>query len=324
MTTQHPIFIPMRFFKSFSLLLRRSRSDSVLPSPIQATSSAVFIIGPSCEDFPSSPIDVNEPKTISFNQRVFEAELENQHLTRVNSSLAIRLTLAETQLQLTMSELYAEMHRSVQLHRQAQRDKDTISELQTTCQQYRHSLNSDVTSNLAGLLSSRVSSPRQSSSLGDEQHYSTALKLVLKTRQELRNTKKIAMFWKRKAKTILEHADLITPSPSDISEVQNILSQERMEAVNALQRRRQRRSTSGTQITLPPTKSTPGLVSPVPNTTVDGLLYEFEYTQSYRSSPKTCSLAIEEREQVIGAHQNKLRRRAGSVDLRQSASIASA
>jgi len=132
------------------------------------------------------------------------------------------------------------------------------------------------------------------------------------------------MFWKRKAKTILEHADLITPSPSDISEVQNILSQERMEAVNALQRRRQRRSTSGTQITLPPTKSTPGLVSPVPNITVDGLLYEFEYTQSYRSSPKTCSLAIEEREQVIGAHQNKLRRRAGSVDLRQSASIASA
>jgi len=308
----------MRFFKSFSLLHRRSRSDSALP--IQATGSAVLIIGPSCEDLYSSPIDI---KTISFNQRVFEAELENQHLTQVNSSLALRLTLAETQLQLTMSELYAEMHKSVQLHRQAQRDKDTISELQTTCQQYRYSLNSEAASTLAGLLSSRASSPRQSSSLGDEQHYSTALKLVLKTRQELRNTKKIAMFWKRKAKIILEHADLVTPSPSDISEVQNVLSQERMEAVTALQRRRQMRSPSGTQITLPPTKSTPGLVPPVPNTTVDGLLYGFEYTQSYRSFPETCIPAIEEREQVISVHQNKLRRRAGSVDLRQSASIAS-
>ena len=302
---------PMRFFKSFSLLHRRSRSDSALASPAQATGSAVLIIGPSSHDFPSSPTDVIEPKTVSFNQRVFEAELENQHLTRVNSSLVLRLTLAETQLQLTMSELYAEMHKSVQLHRQVQRDKNTISELQTTCQQYRHSLNSEVTSTLAGLLSSRVSSPRQSSS-GDEQHYPTALKLVLKTRQELRNTKKIAMFWKRKAKTVPAHADLITPSPSDISEVENVLSRERMEAVNALQRRRQMRSPSGTQINLPPTKSAPGLVPPVPNTSVDG----FEYSQSFS---ETCSPG----EQAVSAYQNRLRRRAGSVDLRQSASIAS-
>lgn len=336
MTTQHPIFTPMHFFKSFSLLHRRSKSDTALTSRAQATSNAILVIGPSC-DIPSSLIDitVNEPKTqpfASFNQRVFEAELENQHLTHLNSSLALRLTLAETQLQLTISELYAEMHKSVQLHRQTLKDKDTISELQKTCQQYRHSLS--VFPDLAGLHFSRTSlasSPQQSSSpavwTSDEQHYSTALKLVLKTRQELRINKKIAMFWKRKAKTILKYADLITPSPSDISEVQDVLSKERREAVNALQRRRQMMPSSGTQITLPPTRfpeSTPKLVPPVPSTTVDGQLYGFEYTQSYRSFQEPWNSVTEDQERVISAHQNKLRRRAGSVDLRQSASFASA
>ncbi|KAJ3565093.1 hypothetical protein NP233_g7863 [Leucocoprinus birnbaumii] len=255
----------MRFFKSFSLLHRRSKSEPALSSRPSFTNSAIIIIGPSREDLPPDVIlDItannNRPFT-PVNQRVFEVELENQQLSRANASLALRLTLAESQLQLTMSELYAEMHKSVHLCRQAQKDKDTISELQSTCQYLRRSLHypspdldppidskSVDSSTVFGSPSTGSPAIRQS----DGQPYSTALQLVLKTRQELRNCKKIAMFWKRKAKTVVELADLVTPSPSEISEVQDSLTKERLEAVAALQKRRQLMSASGTQTTLTP------------------------------------------------------------------------
>ncbi|KAF5358559.1 hypothetical protein D9756_001775 [Leucocoprinus leucothites] len=343
---------PMRFFKSLSLLHRRSKSDPALTSRPSATNSAILLIGPSHEGFPIDIIDItadhgprNRPLTCP-NQRVFEVELEIQQLSHTNASLALRLTLAENQLRLTMSELYAEMHKSIHLLRQAKKDKDTIDELQKTCQQLRRTLSSfpDAASTFNLPTDPRsidshmeTDSPHTGSSIlrqSDENHYSTALQLVLKTRQELRNCKKTALFWKRKAKTIPEHANLVTPSPSEISEVQDVLTRERMEAVNALQRRRQLMSASGTQATLASVnflKLAPKLVPPVPRTGTDE-----RQTQSYQSSDSLYGkqdLVVEvdghdgwERVSSVAGenNQSKLRKKVSSIDLRMSASFASA
>jgi hypothetical protein len=201
---------------------------------------------------------------------MFELSFENQLLSQENSSLVVRLASMEMQLRLTKSELYAQMHKNVHLHRQAKKYDDTILDLRKASDMFQSFLQSfpDVALVFKNYDSSRLcvdsatentsmrllsSSPSIGNANGresDDIQYTTALQIILKTRQELRSYRKIAMFWKRKAKLSPEHADLVTPSPSEISEVQNALSKERKEAVAALQRRRQLMMASGTQ--LPP------------------------------------------------------------------------
>jgi len=69
--------------------------------------------------------------------------------------------------------------------------------------------------------------------------YSSALRMTLSTRRQLRNQKKIAKFWKRRAlDTGKCQEDIITPSTSAISSVYEPLPPERRAAVEALMQQR--------------------------------------------------------------------------------------
>lgn len=334
----------MRFFRSLSLLHRRSKSDTVLTSPPHTADDPVILIS-------ASPrlVDphLNRPFT-SLNQRVFEVGLDNERLTRVNASLALKLALVETQLQLTMSELYAEMHKNVHLLRQAQQDQGAISDLQKASQCFQRFLDAfpDVDLTFKSFHPSASANANKDTSMStmdgvsstgrqsEEQQYSTALQIILKTRQDLRSCRKLSLFWKRKAKTVPEHEDLVTPSPSDISEVQDVLPKERIEAVTALQRKRRLMSTSVTQATLASASfsKTPKPLPAIPHSTaadlkeglVQGNHAQFEEfcrekwdTAGNQGGSEKENVVAEEMQHVHGT----LRRKAGSVDLRQSISF---
>ncbi|KAL0067175.1 hypothetical protein AAF712_005745 [Marasmius tenuissimus] len=66
-------------------------------------------------------------------------------------------------------------------------------------------------------------------------NYISAINIALDTRKELRSVRKVARFWKRTANV----PDTVTPSASNLSDMQEPLSSERRRAVESLQRRRQ-------------------------------------------------------------------------------------
>ncbi|KIK69138.1 hypothetical protein GYMLUDRAFT_53621 [Collybiopsis luxurians FD-317 M1] len=67
-----------------------------------------------------------------------------------------------------------------------------------------------------------------------QDQYMSALSITLKARSDLRQAKNLARFWKTTAKQEGDHADIITPSGSTLSDVQEVLSAERQKAVDAL------------------------------------------------------------------------------------------
>jgi hypothetical protein len=68
------------------------------------------------------------------------------------------------------------------------------------------------------------------------------LNTILNVRRDLRDSKKIARFWKRAAKEDSEaHVDTVTPSISMISSIHEVLSEERQSRVATLMARRKSR-----------------------------------------------------------------------------------
>jgi hypothetical protein len=62
--------------------------------------------------------------------------------------------------------------------------------------------------------------------------YIAAINLTVKLRKDLKVSRKIASFWKKRAKDNGLHADVITPSPSMLSDLHEPLSLERQKAVD--------------------------------------------------------------------------------------------
>ncbi|KAF7979855.1 hypothetical protein HWV62_40611 [Athelia sp. TMB] len=67
-----------------------------------------------------------------------------------------------------------------------------------------------------------------------QEQYVAALNMTLNVRKELKSSKKVTKFWKRVAQEDGLHADVITPSPSNVSSICQYLSPERQKAVDAL------------------------------------------------------------------------------------------
>ena len=64
--------------------------------------------------------------------------------------------------------------------------------------------------------------------------YRAAISNILRTRQEVVSAKKTAKFWKQTARALGAGLDIITPSPSNVSDIQIALSPERSQAANEL------------------------------------------------------------------------------------------
>ncbi|KZP34359.1 hypothetical protein FIBSPDRAFT_6474 [Athelia psychrophila] len=87
---------------------------------------------------------------------------------------------------------------------------------------------------------SKKESSSSSSPIGprSQEHYVAALNMTLNVRKELKGNKKVTKFWKRVAQEGGLNADVITPSPSNVSSIRESLSLERQKAVDALVARR--------------------------------------------------------------------------------------
>lgn len=68
--------------------------------------------------------------------------------------------------------------------------------------------------------------------------YTSALRMTLSTRRQLRDQKKVSKFWKNMALSANKFDDIITPSTSAISSVHDPLPPERKRAIDALMRER--------------------------------------------------------------------------------------
>ncbi|KAJ7490050.1 hypothetical protein B0H11DRAFT_2278301 [Mycena galericulata] len=266
----------MRFFK---FLHRRSKSDSSIPKPtpaavhipqrphsLDAAQAALFAAA-----VPVCPQSFLFPTPSDASNAIFELETANSRLRTDAAAWAADCAELRAQLDSTRADLFTHLHRSASFQRQAHADRLEIDKLQGTLAQYERFLGLMINVGLhqrvlgdahaalrAGIdpdaalvdaikeaaaipgspwstIVPSVTGPRTP----DE--YRSSLNMTLKARKELRETKKIAKFWKRVAQEDGQ-TGIITPSVSSISSIHEPLSAERQKAVDELISSRRRAS----------------------------------------------------------------------------------
>ncbi|KAF8078207.1 hypothetical protein FPV67DRAFT_1686704 [Lyophyllum atratum] len=250
----------MRFFKPFKLLHRRTKSDPTNAlisdfSEFKPTASSYEGISDALPTFAASEIHPSPHP----NLRILDLEAENSHLRNISVASLKELSDVKLLLQATQADLYAELHRGV---RQRKEDRIEIERLREILEQYETFLQlvvnaepygpeslADAHINLQGghtldqALSERAATTAEFiagdhilTALGPrtQDEYTSAIKLTLTSRMQLRNYKKIAKFWKNTAKEDGKNPHIITPSTSAISSINEVLPAERRKAVNDL------------------------------------------------------------------------------------------
>ncbi|KAJ7156107.1 hypothetical protein C8R43DRAFT_949605 [Mycena crocata] len=266
-------------FPSFPRIHRRSKSDSSIPKPtpardhilkrpqsLDATQAAVFAAA-----VPTCPQTFLFPTPADASHAIFELETANLRFRNEISVWAADCAELRSQLDATRDDLYTQLHRNASTQRQAQADKLERDKLHVKLAQYERFLGLMIGVGLhqrvlgdahaalrAGIdpdmalvdaikdaaavpgsawstLIPKITGPRTP----DE--YRSSLNLTLKARKELRDTKKVAKFWKRVAQED-GRSGIVTPSVSSISSIHEPLSAERQRAVEELISTRRRAS----------------------------------------------------------------------------------
>jgi hypothetical protein len=254
----------MRFFKSFTLLHRRTKSDSQL-SDVSATPgpkrrslvlSNVLSNGSFQPDIlDSSVYSPSQPATYAVNLRLFDLQVENTRLHHVACLTATELAQVKAQLHTVRSELLVELHRNA---RRAKADNYEIERLRSalacdnrlltlTMIPEHHPSSSDSQATLKNIHTLKRSTDLTPGSLASfsrglsiEDGYLSSLRMTLKSRKDLRESRKVAKFWKRIAQQEGLNSKVVTPSSSNISSIHEPLSTERQSAVNLLIAQRQK------------------------------------------------------------------------------------
>lgn len=264
----------MRFFKAFNLLHRRTKSD------IFVSASTTTDLEPPSRRY-SLPVSLFHSVTFQtfanfkhLNDRgsgggasvaipFFGLENElNARLIEANNCWAKEYANLQCQLQECREELHAERRKVQNLQQKLEEDNRIILDLRTSSRRFEELLcisNNAATnspqntiSGGAGVLlnATMPNSPNGSLAVNirtmDE--YSSALQMILATRKQLRDRKKISLFWKRKALDNNELQSAITPSVSTISSVHDPLPLDRQVALDALISRRGLDASSGGQM----------------------------------------------------------------------------
>ncbi|KAJ7684797.1 hypothetical protein DFH06DRAFT_1313170 [Mycena polygramma] len=265
----------MRFFK---FLHRRSKSDSSIPKPapprdhilrpqsLDAAQTALFTaVAPHC------PQTFLFPTPTDTSNAIFEIETANLRLRSEASALAGECAQLRSQLDATRADLFTQLHRNSLIQRQAQADRLDMDALQTKLAQYERFLGLMISVGLhqrvlgdahaalrAGIdpdvalvdaIKDAAADPESPWSTiipsvtgtRTKDEYRSSLNLTLKTRKELRDTRKIAKFWKRVAQEDGRNG-IVTPSVSAISSIHEPLPAERQRAVEELMDSRRRAS----------------------------------------------------------------------------------
>jgi hypothetical protein len=263
----------MRFFKTFNLLHRRTKSD------IFVSGSTTTDLEPPSRRY-SLPVSLFHSITFQtfanfkhLNDRgsgggasvaipFFGLENElNARLIEANDCWAKEYANLQCQLQECRQELHTERQKFQNLQQKLEEDNRIILDLRMSSRRFEGLLGMsnhaaiDSPQNTifgAGVLPNATMPNFRKDSLAvnirtmDE--YSSALQMTLATRKELRDQKKISLFWKRKALDSNELQSAITPSVSAISSVHDPLPLDRQIALEGLISRRGLDSTSGAQI----------------------------------------------------------------------------
>lgn len=244
----------MRFFKSFTLLHRRTKSDPLLSNalPVQpeAYKRASLSSHPQ-SDGPSNSISGlpcpphrSESHIATVNLRIFDLQVENTRLQHVACIASAELAQVKAQLHATRSELIVELHRSA---RNTKAYTCEIERLQSALADENRLFT--IPENLARRPNSQdtrrnfVSTSGSATSLSSiEASYLSSLRMTLDTRKDLRESKKVAKFWKRVAQQENPASEVVTPSSSNLSSIYEPLSAERQSAVDLLIAKRTRAS----------------------------------------------------------------------------------
>lgn len=193
-----------------------------------------------------------------------ELEAENNNLRTSARTWSADFATLKAELKNARGDLYAELHKDVHHRRQMKIDEEEIERLDEKLIQYERFLGlminlglhhgvlgkahvalragQDADEALVDAIKEAAAVPGSAWSglipavvgLRTQDEYLSALSITLQTRQELRECKKIAKFWKRTAKEDSKNTDTVTPSASNISSINETLSPERQSAVDAL------------------------------------------------------------------------------------------
>ena len=292
----------MRFFKSFRLLHRRTKSEGDVIAVLAAQSAAQTACGSfsaqrasfQClpattfgSNFPLvdavnftppdsslpffNPIDLyaSFPYTapahlLAYSVETNTAELEAELATlrEANRTLDAELVEITKEAKDARTAFYAEMTKNAYLKRQAMVDAERIQTFIFSFTRYRAidgllasvGLHKAVleealaTLNDGGnpedvimdVINRARTNSRGTAIIGSRtpEQYGAILDMTLKVRKELKGHKKITKFWKQAAQQDGKHKETITPSPSDISSINEKLSPDRQKAVDDLAARR--------------------------------------------------------------------------------------
>jgi hypothetical protein len=273
----------MRFFKSFNLLHRRSKSDNAVAKGIQVPKTHVktrslslsrpFFEQSRVTDVFDPLVPVADPKASipipsispSLADRVHELEQDKAQLNCTIGALVIRVAELRDELMNARLDLHASLAREAYLCRQEKEDEDEIMRLEEKVARYARFIDLMVDIGLHEAVLPRACGGLRAGEDADEalidsikeaaakpespwsriipavtgprspEEYISSINATLKVRRELKDCRKVAKFWKRTAKaTSAANANIITPSVSAISSVQEVLSEERQTAVATL------------------------------------------------------------------------------------------
>ena len=283
----------MRFFKAFNLLHRRTKSDIFV-------SGSAFEYATTDSEPPSRrysvPVSLFDSVTFQtpanfkyLNDRgssggasvalpFFGLENElNARLIEANNCWAKEYANLQSQLQECREELHTERRKVQYLQHKLEEDNRIILDLRMSSRRFEGLLGisnhaatdlpqntiSDGTGMLPNATMPKISKGSPAINIRTVDEYSSALQMTLATRKELRDQKKVSLFWKRKALDSNQLQSAITPSVSTISSVHDPLPLDRQIALDALISRRGLDSSLRGQIGWKDTSSgSPRILSP--------------------------------------------------------------
>ena len=257
----------MRFFKSFNLLHRRTKSDSfvsgsALKSVSESPRRSSTSVPVSLFDLVTSQIPANFKHlsdrvsgggaTIALPVFGLEREL-NARLIEANDHWAKEYANLQCQLKECREELHNERRKVYCLQHKLEGDNKIILDLRKSLS--GHAATALLQDRLQSTISSGITIPNSAKggfanvvNIRTMDEYSSALRMTLATRKELRDQKKVSLFWKRKALDSNQLQSAITPSVSTISSIHDPLPASRQIALDALISRRGLDSTLGGQM----------------------------------------------------------------------------
>jgi len=260
--TAYPISISTPTPTPASTPATNVQAPSPTPVPVTAISSAT---SPRV-DVVSSLLPITQPaqRLAAVRQRILTLEAEVADLKDAKAVLILDAEIRQEELTVFKSDYYAERSKANTRRRQAKDDEEKRNALERKVVQLERFIGFMIDLGLHEPVLARARRALQAGEDADEalvdsikeaaakpgspwskiipavtgprssDEYLSAINMTLKTRRDLKESQKIAKFWKTTAQEDGAHANTITPSSSNLSSIHEVLTEERQTAVDDL------------------------------------------------------------------------------------------